>query len=102
MNCCSTVCALDSRTEGCTTAAFDRAAMNNHVHVVMWLLSNRDEGGTDTALQWAISRGHTKVIDLTTDLSNLLSYCFLTVKLLLSLRLRLSVDHILIVIADTS
>ena len=50
------------RKEGCTTAAFDRAAMNNHVQVVMWLLNNRDEGGTDKSLQWAISRGHTQVL----------------------------------------
>ncbi|CAM9405904.1 unnamed protein product [Ectocarpus sp. 6 AP-2014] len=45
---------------GCTTAAFDRAAMNNHVHVIMWLTENRSEGGTESALQWAVSRGHTK------------------------------------------
>lgn len=49
------------RKEGCTTAAFDRAAMNNHVDVVLWLTKNRTEGGTESALQFAVSRGHTKV-----------------------------------------
>lgn len=52
---------LSCRREGCTTAAFDRAAMNNHVHVIMWLTKNRNEGGTESALQWAVSRGHTEV-----------------------------------------
>ncbi|CAB1106367.1 unnamed protein product [Ectocarpus sp. CCAP 1310/34] len=45
---------LSYRHEGCTTAAFDRAAMNNHVHVIMWLTDNRSEGGTESALQWAM------------------------------------------------
>lgn len=49
------------RREGCTTAAFDRAAMNNHVDVVLWLTKNRTEGGTESALQFAVSRGHKKV-----------------------------------------
>lgn len=49
------------RREGCTTAAFDRAAMNNHVDVVLWLTENRTEGGTESALQFSASRGHTKV-----------------------------------------
>ena len=53
--------ALTLRKEGCTTAAFDRAAMNNHVDVILWLTKHRTEGGTESALQWAVSRGHTKV-----------------------------------------
>ncbi|CAN0279225.1 unnamed protein product, partial [Hapterophycus canaliculatus] len=51
------------RNRWCTTAAFDRAAMNNHVEVIMWLTRNRSEGGTESALQWAVSRGHTNVGD---------------------------------------
>ncbi len=49
------------RREGCTTAAFDRAAMNNHVDVIKWLMKHRSEGGTESALQWAVSRGYTEV-----------------------------------------
>lgn len=55
------VCHAARRMEGCTTAAFDRAAMNNHVEVVRWLTENRDEGGTDKALRCSMSRGHTQV-----------------------------------------
>lgn len=51
------------RLEGCTTAAFDRAAMNNHVDVINWLMKHRSEGGTESALQWAVSRGYTKVCE---------------------------------------
>lgn len=53
---------LRCRDEGCTTAAFDRAAMNNHVEVIMWLVNNRSEGGTEKALQWAVGRGHKQVL----------------------------------------
>lgn len=38
--------------------------MNNHVDVIMWLMKNRSEGGTESALQWAVSRGYTKVGDV--------------------------------------
>lgn len=35
--------------------------MNNHVDVILWLTRHRTEGGTESALQWAVSRGHTQV-----------------------------------------
>ncbi|ORY41950.1 ankyrin [Rhizoclosmatium globosum] len=52
-----------SVSESCTTWAMDRAAMNNHFHVIKWLTRNRSEGCSQWALNDAAKYGYLHICE---------------------------------------
>lgn len=53
---------LENRDEGCTESAVDGACWNGHEGTVRWLMCERRQAGSERALDYAASTGRLEVI----------------------------------------
>lgn len=51
-----------NRTEGCTIEAMEFAAANGHLEILQWLHEHTSEGCTKLALNGAAANGHLEIV----------------------------------------